>query len=299
MKKINFRKIVQKKNYFFICPGIAFEHNMLMTLDNEYYLQRTEHPPEPLFIVPIIGKKPDFIDLSFYADCLSYIHDVPFNISNFKDKSPTKPVLPFKKSFRSYFTDNIEMIYTSLVEMKLNGHVCFKWPESIYKAINIDLKKTYKKSEKEIQLYSMALKQSDPLTEFLCYYRIIESASGNNGKDWIKKHIGLIPNFNFGFIELKNTFDEDIYGNPKQKRRKNLFSCYKRRALNKINILQKQNSSISIEKYLYDKIRCGVAHGKQNLYTYDYATQLKDTSEAVYIIKLLARIAVENKIKNV
>ena len=209
-------------------------------------------------------------------------------------KSPVKQIISYSREDNDYFGKSIESIYGSIVDLRLNGYVWFKWPEAFTGIINIDLHKTYEKATKEIQLYSMALKQSDPLTEFLCYYRVIESISHDNGKKWIKVNLSKIRTFNFGFIQLQHVCDE--FESRQQPR--NLFACYKRKALWKISKLNKSLSGRSIDDYLYSDIRCGIAHGKKNLRLHDYALHLKDISESLLIIKLLARIAIESKIAN-
>lgn len=292
--KITLEKIKKRLNYYFVCPGLAFDNNMVMTLDNKYCLHRIEHPPCPLFIVPIKSSKLEFDMVTFYADCLAYLHDIPFNLSSIKQKSPIKPIISYSRKENDYFGKSVEGIYESIVDLRLNGYFWFKWPEAFTGIINIDLHKIYEKAIKEIKLYSMALKQSDPLTEFLCYYRVIESISDDNGKKWIKVNLSKIKTFNFGFIQLQNICDE--FNSRRQRR--NLFTCYKRKALGKISKLNKSLSSRSIDDYLYSDIRCGIAHGKRNLRLHDYALHLKDISESLFIIKLLARIAIESKIAN-
>lgn len=286
--------IRKRLNYYFICPGIAFDHNLLMILDNEYYLYRIEHPPSSLFIVPKNSPKLDFERVRFYADCLAYLHDVPFNIGSRKKKSLIKTISNHvsTQTDTDIYYRTVEEIYSCLVDLRLNGYVWFKWIDAFGTNFNFDLHSYYKAARKEIQLYSMALKQSDPLTEFLCYYRIIESISENNGKAWISENINRIRDFDFGFIQF-----EKVTENPQGvMRRKNLFSYYRRRALNKIKQLNADSTIGSIECYLYNDLRCGIAHGNHHLRVYDYSLHLKDISESIFIVKLLARIAVEGKI---
>jgi len=268
-----------------------------MTLDNKFYLHRIEHPPSPLFICTIDGSKPNLNDIVFYNDCLAYLHDVPFIFRSVKQSknSPNKPIKPhnncgYISKDASYYDTNIQNVFDAITDIKFNGNVLFLWDESYYKTFNIDLHDKYHEVLKEIQLYSMALKQIDPLTEFLCYYRVIESVSGNNGKAWIRDNLGNSVQFNYGFLEII----EHFYFEEKS-RRTNLFTAYKARARNRIKYLHENLDSAPIEKYLYNEIRCGVAHGKNNVVAYDYDTNIKEIAKDTYVIKLLARYAIESK----
>ncbi|MDG4474924.1 methylamine utilization protein MauJ [Thiovibrio frasassiensis] len=291
------RKILSKVDYYFISSGITFLDNMLMTLDDKYYLHRIEHPPSPLFICTIDGTKPNLNDIVFYNDCLAYLHDVPFIFRSAKQSknSPHKPIKPIKKNKyitkdTSYYDTNIQNVFDAITDIKFNGNILFLWEESYLKAVNINLHSKYRSVLKEIQLYSMALKQVDPLTEFLCYYRVIESVSGNNGKTWIRNNLGDSIQFDYGFVEIIESYTL----NPPSRRR-NLFTAYKTRARRRIAHLNSSLGTTPIEKYLYNEIRCGVAHGKDNVVTYDYDTNLKEISKDIFIIKLLARYAIEKK----
>ena len=53
--------------------------------------------------------------------------------------------------------------------------------------------------------------QFEPFSDFLHYYRIIESVDRGNGKEWIRANLDRIENFDFGFLELG---DDGYLGNP-------------------------------------------------------------------------------------
>jgi hypothetical protein len=144
---------------------------------------------------------------------------------------------------------------------------------------------------KELGLYSTALRQLDPLSEFLCYYRIIESISRDNGKDWLSVNLSRLENYDFGFLEFEVIGEERV---RKNQRRKNLFGFYRRRALSRLKTLTARLSKKSIEEYFYNENRCGIAHGKTDVKSYDFGFNIREISQDVYILKLLARIAIEN-----
>lgn len=284
-----------------IYPGIRFDALALMTLDHRYYLYRIEHPPSPLFIGAINEEFSQWEDMAFYSNFFAYTHDVPTVFRSLKEgnSSPVKPIIKvqnndFIDNDSSYYDEHIQGIFDSIVGIKLNGLVKFRWEKAYYKTININVPNEFLNSKKELQLYSMALKQADPLSEFLCYYRIIESISGNNGKDWIKNNLSKINKYNFGFLELVHPFKRE----SEKLRRRNVFSDYRRKAIKRINELVNHLNGTPIEKYLYNEIRCGIAHGKENIKTHDNFNTVQQISQDSYIMKLLARIAIETNLTN-
>ncbi len=164
------------------------------------------------------------------------MHDVPSIFYSPKKSvgSPFTPIIGYSnisnssdEAFR--YHSNIQSIFDAIIDIKLEGYIPFLWGEAYEERININLYSKYSRALKEIQFYSMALKQHDPFLEFLSYYRIIESLAGDSGKKWIGDHLDNALQYNFGFLEIydsvKNSFDE------KQEERINLFSIYKERAM--------------------------------------------------------------------
>ncbi|MBC8467957.1 MAG: hypothetical protein H8D56_00685 [Planctomycetes bacterium] len=300
---MNINDLISRLDYYFIEGGIYFFSDVFMTLDNRYFLFHKAHPPSPLFIFPIEGERPNFNDLVFYNDCLAYLHDVPFifySSTNSKG-SPFKPIIQSPGYSKAYATtaqyhSNIHEIFSLITNFKINGYIPFLWEKAYERKININLRSKYLRAFKEIRLYSMALKQLDPFVEFLCYYRIIESVAGNNGKEWIRDNLNNTLQFNFGFLEVYDTSFPANLAQTDNKRRLNLFSVYKRRARSRINNLNKDLNGVSIQKYLYNTIRCGIAHGKDEVVTYDYSANLEDVAKDLFVIKLLARYAIESTI---
>ncbi|MBI9057643.1 MAG: hypothetical protein JEZ01_07695 [Labilibaculum sp.] len=295
---IKIEDIRDQLDYNFVYSGINFQDLILMTLDNKYYLYRIEHPPSPIFIGSLIKENFDIQDIAFYGDYLSYMHDVPMvytALSN-KNSSPTKPLTPISSSEftnNDYcYYENLKSIYDSLVDMRFNGSVKFRWEEAYYESININLPETIIKSRKEIQLYSMGLKQTDPLSEFLCYYRVIESISRNNGKSWIDKKLEELEPYDFGFLELTGFWDNN---HREENIETNIFSIYREKAISRLKHL-KSSLDITIGKYLYNEIRCGIAHGKESVKIYDNGSILEEIALDTYIMKLLARMAIETNI---
>jgi len=250
--------------------------------------------------------KPSFDQVNFYANCLSYEHDLPAIIIPVigKRKCLTFPIAEnhriSKKRINDAYYDDINMIYNALFDMKYgnSARISFKQlklanTSGINKQKQIDISYTteYRDVQNEINLYSSALRQINPLSEFLDYYRVIESVSCSNGVCWIEKHLDKIKDYNFGYVAI---LTEPLI-NPKIQ---NIFFLYKKRALSRLNYYYKQKkTTCDIANYFYKEIRCGIAHGRKDVKIFDFKTDLQTIVQDNYIIKLLARMAIEEKMR--
>lgn len=48
-------------------------------------------------------------------------------------------------------------------------------------------------------------------------------------------------------------------------------------------------------RYLYEVNRCGIAHGKSGPRLYDFAEDVREVARDVFILKLLARLAIQDE----
>ncbi len=287
-----------KIKYFLDFPGIYYDSDLIALIDNKYKIYLKVHPPTPIMIIDSI---PTFEELIFYTDCIAYVHDIPgffYQPVQKQNKPIINPIIKIPKynnfSEEKCYNLALEQIYSSIVDIKMNAEVCFKWNKAYFETINIPLTLMFYKVAEEINMYSIALKQLDPLTEFLCYYRIIERISGDNGKQWKRNNLPRLNKYDFGFLEVV-----DSIKHRRQNRRKNLFSFYRRRSMNRILKLRRiLPQKISIEEHLYNDTRCAIAHGKDFI-KYDYKNNLKEVSLDAYIVKLLSRIAIEDKVNSI
>jgi hypothetical protein len=49
-------------------------------------------------------------------------------------------------------------------------------------------------------------------------------------------------------------------------------------------------------KYFYHRVRCGIAHGRQGVKVYDFAEDVSTVVQDCYVLKLLSRMAIEEKL---
>jgi len=154
---------------------------------------------------------------------------------------------------------------------------------------NLDYSKKYSNVAELLQLYAMALRQIEPLYEFLEYCKILENCLGSSSKsswiEYVANNLDNIEKFDFGYIEIS-----DILGQNK----KNLMEWYKKRAVERIRELKKKMNVEKIAEYFYVENRCGIAHGvrvKKQDFSCDYFTIYKDC----YVLKMLSKMSIINK----
>jgi hypothetical protein len=284
----------KRAEYFIELVGLASDSIGQVIIDNKYALIQLHHDDSTV-IVPTIGLNyPNFDEVVFYTNFLAYAHDIPAFIWPDKAKALIKPIERARASFinQSYY-NSLHTAYGIINSFRFGplGYVYFRWP-GFYETTYLPLTAKYSSVSKEVGLYSTAIRQLDPLSEFLCYYRVIESVSGNNGKDWLSVNLSRLDSYDFGFLEFEVVGEERV---RKNQRRKNLFSSYRRRALSRLVTLTARLSPKSLAEYFYNENRCGIAHGKTDVKTYDFGFNIREISQDIYILKLLARMAIEDR----
>lgn len=289
MESAEYRKDLE---YFIEMPGLASESVGRVGFDDKYALIQV-YPTYSLAVASPVGQPlPQFAEVIFYANCLSYDHDLPVFIAPVHSTALRSPIEKGPPDYidQSYY-QSLAMAFEAINAIRLGplGYVTFRWP-GFEKDREIYYTKEYSNVSQELSLYSTALKQVDPLSEFLSYYRIIESVSSGNGKDWVRTNVSSFRDYDFGFLSFGS--DGAV---PEPRRRTNLFSVYRRRAKSRLRELQRRLVGRDIADYFYNEIRCGIAHGKRNVKDYDYNYNIVEVAQDIYILKLLARIALEGK----
>jgi hypothetical protein len=158
-------------------------------------------------------------------------------------------------------------------------------------AIQLPYTALYEAVDQEIGLYASALRQLDGLSEFLCYYRVLESVAQANAKEWTTSHLPLLRSTDFGHIYIKHT--RDLRGHPT-----NLFSIQRQRAVRRYAQLRSQfGNDTEVAKYLYHVNRCGIAHGRSGVLHSRFTTKYFDVWRDAIILKMLARVAIMEKMQ--
>jgi hypothetical protein len=265
--------------------------------------------------------QPTYFEALFYADCISYEHDLPSMVYPSKGEvasflyryaysGPTKPqeisilkeetgtiTKMIRKPFdprevaRNSYIDQVIAILELTRELR-HGPMTFILFRTYDNegATDLPYSARYGSLSKELGLYASALKQPDALSEYLFYYRIIESVSQSNGKQWIEDNLGRISTSKFGRVAIAHEMDE-YSAKPK-----NLLSIYRRRALIRYQkLLRRLGTNKAISRYLYEVNRCGIAHGKGSVLKSQLLPSYFEVGKDSTILKMLTRIAIDER----
>lgn len=304
-----------------ICvSGLASDSVGEVTIDGRIALVQA-HPESALYLCPLTPHShPSYAKAWFYADCVSYEHDIPavvypqdseFNKFGYRyvHSGPTKPqehwiyemsgrkkekfieqpVSPAEISMQ-YYMDHLILIleYTRQLRHGPRTFVFFRTYDC-HREIDLPYTQVYGSVEKEISLYAAALRQADFLSEYLGYYRVIESATKTNGKQWIAASLPKLRNRDFGRIPIGHR--RDYRAKPK-----NVISVYKQRAVSRYkNLMARLTTNEGISHYLYNVNRCGIAHGKDSVIKGHIMPTYFEVGRDTILLKLLARMAIEDK----
>lgn len=289
-----------------------------ITIDESIALVQP-HPETELYLCPFRSiPHPHLSTAWFYSDCIAYDHDIPVivspspadirkfgfryiysgtrerqeihyhNLDTGESSTHYRRSLPPEKRAQLHFGDQL---YTILSEIRDFHHgpltFIFFRHDGWNGRKDIPYTRNYAATSQEIHLYAAALRQADTLTEYLFYYRVIESMTGSNGKTWLRGAIQRIRS---------HQFDEIRIGMLDEQGTSNLMALYRRRALLRLNSLLKAHQTpAGLASYLYNVNRCGIAHGRRIIradITPSYFEMVRDT----YLMKLLARMAIDEKL---
>ncbi len=271
-------------------PGLAGDSVGRVTLDGRYALVQL-HGTYSLVVVPRVGEQhPTFNELVFYTHCLAYDHDLPALLTPSRPRALVKPVEPGPRRYIDQaYHESLAMAYESIKALRLGllAWGAFRWP-GLSKDTDVSYSRAYAPMAKEIGLYGSAIRQLEPLAEFLFYYRVIESVSGDNGKCWIRENLPRLKDYGFGFLHVGRDGARE-----RPKRRTNLFSVYRRRALARLEALKADRTTLDVAAYLYNENRCGIAHGTHEVVEHDFAQSLADVALDLDIMRLLCRLAID------
>jgi hypothetical protein len=203
--------------------------------------------------------------------------------SIFNHKSPSPEAIAER-----FFTDQLCSILSEIRDLHHGPLTCIEFRhDGWYGRIDLPYTQSYSLASQEIHLYATALRQADTLSEYLSYYRVIESASNSNGKSWIASMLPSLHQHCFDMIPITDIEEREIT---------NLMAIYRRRALSRLKyLLARYQTPTNVADYLYSVNRCGVAHGRHIIradITPSYFEMVKDT----YIVKLLARKSIDDKL---
>jgi hypothetical protein len=307
------------------CYNLGTECLGAVLVDDSFWLEGHE-ASNSFFLIPRdSATEIPFSTASFYADCIGFEHDFsalaippsgtylndvdipwPCWFKAFRDPTPSED---FVRSLR----EAAEVANTLWNGLGVPIAFRYDWldhpTEEVdgYDVVRVNWEGRYSGVRHAIHLYCAALRQVDPLTAYLCFYRIIENCSGNNGKSWIEAVIedGLdtqsiawceCPPDSIVPAHLADLVRSDNLSKTHHEREwTNLFEIFRAMAVQRRDELKQQLSAADIARRLYNENRCGIAHGG-DIRTHDLATDFREVLQDLKLLRFLSRIAIEQSI---
>ena len=261
-----------------------------------------------LIVLPLSnGISISYEDVLFYASCLGYEHEIPAIALPKRRLFLRQTGVEFlldkwkRRDVPRTYEEHLVIALDSLISLRFGplGFVRFRCekpkllPAPATPIVRLNYRKKYWGVEKEIHLYSVALRQIDPLFEYLCYFRVIESAidkQGNKVKSWLAKNLGRLEHARFGMLRTGTV------GDPEKDRKTNFFTVLKRRAVSRLKALLATHSYEKVAERFYHINRGGIAHGLK-IKRLDYSGDFKEVYLHAFVLKLMARLAIEEKLR--
>ena len=305
-----------------ICPcGLASDTVGDVIIDRCIALIQP-HPESRLYLCPICpNPQPTIAEAWFYSDCIAYEHEIPAlvdpteaQLEDFRHRylhnGPSEPrvieieriggdatketfikhPIPPEVLTQKFLVDQLLSILEEARELRHGPltYVLFR-THRYRRRVYLDYSNWYGSVSKEISLYSAALRQADFLSEYLGYYRVIESATVSNGKKWIIDALDRLKAHRFGKVLMGH--QHDYHYQPKDVLRE-----YRKRAKTRLCELRRtMGKNEYLASYFYNVNRCGIAHGRDKVIKADIVPSYFDIARDAVILKLLARMAIDEK----
>lgn len=290
-------------------------------VDDAFWLEGYEASTS-LFVIPKeLNRPPTFADATFFADCIAFEHDfsaiafpksdvvgdddVPWDVYS-RHHEPPPGV-----RYIDWLREAAEV--ASRLNSGMECRAIFKYDWFHFDAPGDEIAKIawtmmFESVPTAIHLYNAALRQIDPLTQYLCFYRAIESIVANNGKKWIESTLSgqmdyatpvwCLPSSK-PLEDLISPALKPLLRNDRligEEDRFNVLEVTRAKAQYRLESLRRGSSDDQIANRLYNENRCGIAHGSR-IRRHDLGDDFLAVLQDVPLIRYLARIAIESQIK--
>jgi hypothetical protein len=298
-----------------------------MIIDNSYYLEG-EEASSYFYIIPAAPHSPVAYSYgSFVADCLAFEHAFPMQAMPPGRSLPLRKV-PWglkprqRRDIPEMYLDRVIESYELAAGLAEGPwfHPAFRYDlpnvttvtHKGFELIVLDFSRRYARVPQALHLYNAALRQTDPLAQYLNFYRIIEHLTGSNGKSWIQNTIQNLPDYatdiyiTFGVPDrpktsLKQCLDPSARKHVRTSRARgpgglrNFAEVLRAYCLERLNQLAVNHTPADVARRFYNTNRCGIAHGT-NIRRHDLDVDFQDIISDLRALKYLARIAIEHHI---
>jgi hypothetical protein len=274
--------------YLIACPAMTDSGMVSFDVPREWHV---EHGSPGAGLVPfrLDGRVGSLEEVTFLADCVSFDHDMPTVVrpkAHSRDAmrrtiDPLFPWLPAQEETLGYYA-SVEDMMGSASELRL-GDVLLGLRYRERPAL-LRFNPRFAGVEEALGLYTMATRQVEVLSEYLCLYRVLEWAKKDDGIRYAERHMNTLITHDYG----------ELWGYERGGglRRRNIFKMYAARCRKRLRELGAQGrSDHEIAVHLY-AIRNSLAHGKSK-FTLDRAANVAEIGRDLLILKLLARLVIE------
>ncbi|MEZ4282296.1 MAG: hypothetical protein R3F21_22050 [Myxococcota bacterium] len=275
-----------------------------------WFFYTAGHSWGAFLVLGLNGHRPaELADAIWLSEVMSFDHDAPFLVKPVYEVDPDAGTGEYELYRRRERAESQDLPLAPILgsDMKIDRHMYWQTMGEVAGAISdlrfggnfalryengtgspsTDFSCRLGEKREALSLYAMATRQFDPLSEYLCLYRVLEAADGQNGKAFSRANLRLLQRINFGTLLV------DEPGSPRPA--VNAFEIYRERALRHVDAL-KRAAVIDIPAYLYD-LRNRIAHGKYGTIRSIGDPAVSGVVAAIPIVKLLARIFVEAKLR--
>jgi hypothetical protein len=309
------------------CYNLDTECLGAVLVDDQYWLEGHE-ASSSFFLIPKNADEPiPYSMAQFYADCISFEHDFSaLAVPPLDDLAELDIPWNFKPSHRDnqascrarslyveYIRETAQV--TNCLSNGLSYKVIFKydWLEAPtegydgHEIVKVSWLRVFSDVSKAIHLYNAALRQADPLSQYLCFYRVVENITHKNGKSWIKDKIGN-PSLEYStpiWCEVCNKWYSLVSPEIRpyiridkllsDKQRINLVEVARANALYQLHQLRSSLDDSNIVHRLYNENRCGIAHGTE-IKLHDLGDDFRSILNDLKLIRYLARLAIDENL---
>ena len=308
------------------CGGIDTELKGGMLVDADYYLEG-EEASTSFFLIPSNPTEAvPYSFASFVADCIAFEHMVPtltvprantlpIHLIPWVVKPLSRPDI--REVYLDYLAESVDLaetIASGIWQRVVFAYGLLDAPTVLHKRhdlVHLDFSARYGTAALALHLFNAALRQADPLAQFLNYYRVIENLTPHDGTAWIEAAISTTLEYKTTILidrptsmssnsrmRLEDSVASELLACVREgklhadKDRWNLTELLRSQALTRINQLTAELSDKEIASRLYGTNRCGIAHGR-NIRRHDLDRDFEDVMADLPLMAYLARLAIE------
>jgi hypothetical protein len=298
-----------------------------MLVDDSHYLEG-EEASSYFYLIPVESSEPVTYSLgSFVADCLAFEHATPFQAlprpNSFSIDDVPWTIKPrHRADIPDLYLNDLTEAYerAAAITEGLWFHPEFRYDlptastveHKGYEVIHLNFSKVYARVSQSLHLHNAAVRQTDPLGQFLNYYRIIENLTGTNGKSWVERSVGSLGDYKLNIFATHAVVHD--------RRRVRLIDCVDRTArkhLRKARLYQrakaynftevlracavarldelKTHTEQQIARRFWNTNRCGISHGN-TIRRHDIDTDFKEILADLKLVRYLARLIIEQNL---